>query len=185
MASVDVGVPHCSLVSPLLFVIYIAPLHPNPSLGITLSYVDDISLTVASPSYRRNVQCLQALAGTLLGKADRSGLSFSLPKTELMHWQTPHDRSPPCRLPVNLNGSLFFPSAELRWLGYWLTPKINPFNHFMRRLTLARTTFQVVRRLSHAGKGLTPLHNRRLALAMIFPILTYGSDIFVPPKKAS
>ena len=45
---VSVGVPRSPPVSPLLFVIYAAPLHAPDSIFLRLSYVDGFSLTVAS-----------------------------------------------------------------------------------------------------------------------------------------
>ena len=57
---VSVGTPQGLPVSPLLFVIYVAPLHIPLSRGLVLSYVDDFSLTVSSPSYRTNSRSLQA-----------------------------------------------------------------------------------------------------------------------------
>lgn len=45
---VSVGAPQGSPISPLFFVIYIAPLHAPDGISFRLSYVDDFSLTVAS-----------------------------------------------------------------------------------------------------------------------------------------
>ena len=47
---VAVGTLQGSPISPLLFVIYVSPLHPNIPKGLILSYVDDFVVTVASCS---------------------------------------------------------------------------------------------------------------------------------------
>jgi len=51
-----------------------------------VSYVDDFSITVSSPSYRGNIRRLQNLFSTIAAKGQDIGVSFSVPKTELIHW---------------------------------------------------------------------------------------------------
>ena len=57
-ALVSVGTPPGSPVSPLLFVIYVCRIHCEISRALSLSYLDDFSLTVSSASYRHNIQIL-------------------------------------------------------------------------------------------------------------------------------
>ena len=64
-APVEVGTPQGSPISPLLFLIYIAPLHSAIPKGVMISYVDDFSLTVASDTHRTNICHLQGLFRTL------------------------------------------------------------------------------------------------------------------------
>src|SRR5207302_11276298 len=85
--------------------------------------------------YRSNVRRLQCIFSLLSREASRMGVSFSIPKTELIHWRTQKDRDPPSRLPVCLDGALFHPSTALRWLGYWFTPSLETTTHFLKRLT--------------------------------------------------
>jgi len=90
-----VGTPHGSPVSPLLYVIYVSPLHIPVPTGLVLSYVDDFSLTTSSLSYRSNSRALQHIFGHLRVVAEARQVDFSVLKTELIHWRTPMERDPP------------------------------------------------------------------------------------------
>ena len=179
-APVLVGTPQESPVSPLLFVIYVSRLHSEIPQGLTLSYLDDFGLTVSSASYRRNIQLLQRHYAVLKAKGPRLGVSFSIPKSELIHWPTSKDRGRVSRSPIHLDRSVFHPKGEVRCLGYWFTPSISSTPHFTKRLAKAQAAFVAVKRLSPPGMGLPPVLCHRLASSLLFPILSYGADTFEP-----
>ena len=80
-----VGTPQCSPISPLLFVIYVSSLHPAIPKGVILSYIDDFVVIVALASHRRDFRLLQSHYRSLCRIAAPKRLSFSVPKTELIH----------------------------------------------------------------------------------------------------
>jgi len=140
-APVSVGTPHGSPISPLLFVIYVSRLPSEFPMGLTLSYMDDFSLTASSTSYSWNIQMLQRQYARLKARGARLGVSFSIPKTELIHWRTNRDRAPISNAPIHLDGSVFKPKDEVLWLGYWFTPSMSTTTHFTKRLAMAQAAF--------------------------------------------
>jgi len=178
---VNVGAPQGSPISPLPFLLYVAPVHFGIRRGLMISYVDDFDLTVASLSYRGNIRRLQELFERLERRASRLGVSLSLAKTELIHWRTPSQRhGPRCVSPIQIKGELFHRGNSVRWLRYWFTPTLDPAAHFSRRLALAQCAFALIRRLSPPGAALPPYLCHRLTTSIIAPILLYGADLFTP-----
>jgi len=181
---VSVGTPQGSPISHLLFLRYVAPLHMSIPRGLMVSYVDDFSITVASPSYRVNIRRLQTLFSTIAAKGRDIGVSFSVPKTELIHWRTLSQRTPPTHTPIELESHLFRPSQLVRWVGYWFTPSFNTAHHYRHRLSLAQAIFSFVKRLSFPGAGVKPFVCHRIANGLLLPILTYGAYRLTPNYAA-
>jgi hypothetical protein len=117
---VTTGTPQGSPLSPILLIIYVSDLHFSCPKSHILSYVYDFGLTISSPSYHTNVRILQSMFRVISNRAKALNLTLSIPKTDLVHWRTPKDRSPRCHIPVSLNGTIITPAKSVKWLGFWL-----------------------------------------------------------------
>jgi len=111
---VAVGTPQGSPISPLPLVLYTASLHPTIPQGLAISYSGDLTLTVSLDSVRSNIRTLQYYFGIIQTQGSDVGVAFSHPKTELIHWRTPKDRSDVSFASIVINGMLFPPSQAMR-----------------------------------------------------------------------
>ena len=89
---VAVGTPQGSPISPLLFVLDIASLHPTIPQGLMISCVHNLTIMVSSDSVCSNIGALQHLSNIIQRPGADLGVVFSVPKTELIHRRTLKDR---------------------------------------------------------------------------------------------
>jgi Reverse transcriptase (RNA-dependent DNA polymerase) len=155
---IDTGIPQGSLVSPILFLIYIRELFQSSSVRY-LSYMDDISMTVSSTSFRKNVEILEREATKLYELGAQNAIQFDLAKTELIHFAKCADAKGALNLPngetiqpkvkcvdtkcalILPNGVIIQPKELVRWLGVWYDSGLTFKQHVAIRTSQARSAF--------------------------------------------
>jgi len=99
---VDKGIPQALRLSPLLFIIYVRSLHSGhePTDTFTSSYIDDFQIKVASTSWYRNTRILEERVQSINSEAASLDLSFSIAKTEMMHWRSWREKGDRSECPI-------------------------------------------------------------------------------------
>jgi hypothetical protein len=174
-SKIETGIPQGSPISPMLFLIYIRELFPKLACKV-LSYIDDISLTVASTSLKKNIRILEREAAKIYERGAKNAIQFDLAKTELIHFTTGKDaKSANLKLP---NGETIAPRDVVKWLGIYFDQGLTFKQHVSTRTSQAHSAFQRMARLVNIERGLSPFATRQLYRACVTSIADYGSAIW-------
>ena len=189
MLPVNVGVPQGSPTSPILSVIYSAPVlqflaqdpfFTNKTLPIVPhSYIDDFSFLAISHSANHNVI---ALGNTLIRATDLLsdiGMRIDPEKSDLIHFS----RARACPQPsidVSLYGHnlVISPKLTVRWLGIFFDQKLTFQEHVKIMANRVTSVANGIRLLANTVRGLSQRHIRILFKTYVLPILTYASHIW-------
>ena len=179
-SQINTGIPQGSPTSPILFLIYIRDLFKSNSIKC-LSYMDDISLTASSKSFKNNIKILKREAKDIIELGKEYAIEFDIQKTELIHFNS-GKKLLSLTLP---NGSIVAPSKLVRWLGIHFDSKLKFKEHIAIRTSLAKQAFYRLNRLSNISRGLSPWAIRQLYLACVTSVADYGSLLWWDkPNKA-
>src|SRR5436190_534559 len=127
MTNIKIGILQKSLISPILFLIYIRYLftkRSNTSERI-LNYLDDIKLVVSLKSIEENCQLLQKLAQDLLVKQHNNCMQFDMEKTKLIyfHFKRAFNLENES-YSIKIEESIIQSKSLVKWLGIWLDSKL-------------------------------------------------------------
>ena len=171
------GAPQGSPISPLLFLISISQLFtPSPIKNLLeLSYVDDICISFASTSVKKNISVLSNYLSDFTSKAKLLSITFEISKSEMMHFCK---KKEPIPNTISLENLTLEPKPLIKWLGVWLHYKLSFKTHVEKRLHLAQGALQRLIQLSSKSKGLGFNALRQLYQTCIIPVLDYGSVLW-------
>jgi len=161
----DVGMGQGSALSPILSVLYIAPLlHlfecQAQALSLdtsTLSYVDDGHLVSQGRTYDRTLPELTSSYSIVSDLMASFGLVIEHDKSEIFHFSRAHNDSNP-ELDLSAIGtSTLKPKTYCRYLGCYFDRWLSFKEHVQFYSTKALTTVKAMGMLGNSTRGLLPL----------------------------
>ncbi|KAI1002599.1 hypothetical protein K3495_g5599 [Podosphaera aphanis] len=162
--NIKTGILQGSPISPILFLIYIRDMFRSKAI-MFLSYIDDISLTVSSTSFKKNIQILEREVKILEVLGIQNAVQFDISKTELIHFANTKEAK---QNPIYLTGgNQVKPSQVVRWLGVLFDSKLSFKQHVTMRVAQAKSAFHRMERLTNTERGLSPIAMRQLYLACV------------------
>src|SRR6266700_6532207 len=139
---IETGIPQGSLISPILFILYLHNICRLETEGAyTLSYVDDFTITVTSNSAKTNCKKLKGIALKLMSKAKETAISFNINKTELIHFYNKHTT---IEERLKLRDTEISPRPLVRWLRIFLDSKLMFKQYIKTRISKAKTAFYLI-----------------------------------------
>lgn len=179
---VNTGIPQGSPVSPILFLIYISSLFRSKNIQ-PWSFADDISLSTASTSIKKNVRILERETASLYQTAKEHAIEFDLDKTELIHFASSKAaRTISVLLP---DKKTVTPKQTVKWLGMLLDHKLSYKTHVNTQMAKAKSAFMRMSRLANVNNGLAPAAVKQIYTACVRSIADYAAQVWWKRGKSS
>ncbi|KAI0991244.1 hypothetical protein K3495_g16943, partial [Podosphaera aphanis] len=173
----DWGLPQGSPVSPILFMLYIAPVLSTGKKSTRFGYADDIAILRTSDSLGANAERLSSDLAMILDWGKEEGVTFDPAKAELLHFSR---RRLPDPLPQVKAGSMTVientTTPHLRWLGVLFDRKLTFKWHVRNRAAKSMTVAKALSSLGNTVHGVQPRLLRHAAVACVLPVAYFGAE---------
>lgn len=203
VTAVPLGVGQGSSLSTVASGCYIAPvLHKQYPIGKPIEgnaslqfFVDDGGILVAVPlnlspltQVELNCQTLAVIFHALMANLVRLGLSAEADKLECIHfwnhqkpWWTDRPFGPDIEVYLGNWTVRIIPSPSMRYLGFYLDPKLSFKSHMRFYACKAASTVSAISMLGNSLRGFNPAQKRQLYIAHVLPLICYGAQLWWKP----
>ncbi len=150
--SVNSEISQDSLISPMLFLIYIRFLFikiNNTYTQLRLSsYIDDVAIIVEGKTASENSKVLKLATKTAFQWVKENAVTFDDSKSELIHFQ--REKSQETSTVTLLNDTVIQSSETVRWLEVWFDIKMSFKTYVQKKIASATRTLHLLHRLMNS-----------------------------------
>jgi len=181
---IQAGLPQGSPVSPVLFILSVSALfqwlEDRHSALQAISFVDDIGLVIECDGLEDGTRQLECIAKDTMQWGSDNRVEFEVSKTEVLLFSRRRKIIQAAdKVVVRIGEQTFALKHEAtKWLGFWLDSKLSFKTHFENRMASAKGALQRVAGLSKNNGGLSINLMRRVVVAAVTSVASYGSEVW-------
>ena len=179
--SISVGVPQCSILGPLLFIIYLNDLPLSIHNCKVSCYADDTALYTSGPDCETVCENLQDDLNRVSYWLKGNRLSLNVTKTKTLCFSTQHYRHG-TNLNLNIDGTPLEQVSSYKYLGMVLDNRLNFNLHIDRLVKKSRQRIGCVGRVR---KYITKSIALTLYKSMVLPLFDFGDILYSTSSQDS